>query len=58
MIAPQFPSPSCLERGAEGTPFFLNEKYCVRSADDSYGRAITQLRKSLTKDDSEPFAVI
>ena len=36
----------------------MNEKFCIRSVDDPYGRNITILRKSLTNNDLEPFEIV
>lgn len=55
LVTPQFHS---LWNGYGGGPILMNETYCVRRNDDMYGRGITQLRKSLTNDDTEPFPVI
>ena len=33
----------------------INEAYSIRDADDPFGRLMTDLRKSFTQDDREPF---
>lgn len=35
----------------------VNENFCIRPPDDKYGRDVTNLRRSLTKDDTEPLPV-
>jgi hypothetical protein len=35
----------------------VNEPFCIRNTEDTFGRKITLLRKSLTQDDTQPFPV-
>ena len=49
-----YKSQTCIETEKMMT---INDSLCIRSDEDKFGRRITNLRKSLTTNDTEPFAV-
>lgn len=47
-----------LSRYSEDGRLIVNSPYSLRTDDDQFGRRITFLRKSLTSDDTKPFATL
>lgn len=44
--------------GAEAGSVYINDYFTIRPKDDQYGRGITDIRKGLTKNDTQPFPTL
>lgn len=44
--------------GAEAWSVYINDYFTIRPPDDKYGRGITDIRKGLTKNDTQPFPTL
>ncbi len=40
------------------TALYINDYHVIRAKEDLFGRNITELRKGMTKGDTEPFATV